>query len=190
MKEIIKKVSIKFFYKKGYFATSISDIARAAKIKKSSIYYHYSSKQEILFDIFKSTMKDLDEYLELQLREVDGSEERMQTAIQSHIHFHVERQKEVIISDSELRGLTAKNYKTIIKMRDQYEHKFQILIERGIEEDIFAKNNFKILSYAITTMCSAVAYWFNPKGRLSKEDISNIYSDLILNGLRTKNFIY
>jgi len=188
MKNTIKDVSIDLFYKKGYFVSSISDIARAAGIQKSSIYYHYSNKEDILFDILKTTMIDLDANLDRLLKGVKGTEKRIRTAIHSHTLFHIERQKEVIISDSELRGLTADNYKTIIQMRDEYEHKFQSLIKTGIDEGIFAETNFKIFSYAIITMCTAVCIWFNPQGRLSKEEIAQIYTDFALKAIKVGNF--
>jgi len=188
MKNTIKDVSIDLFYKKGYFASSISDIARAAGIQKSSIYYHYSNKEDILFDILKTTMIDLDANLDRLLKGVKGTEKRIRTAIHSHTLFHIERQKEVIISDSELRGLTADNYKTIIQMRDEYEHKFQSLIKTGIDEGIFAETNFKIFSYAIITMCTAVCIWFNTQGRLSKEEIAQIYTDFALKAIKVGDF--
>ena len=184
MKNTIKTISINLFYKKGYFATSISDIAREAGIQKSSIYYHYSNKEELLFDILKTTMVDLDENLESQIKGVQGAEEKMRAAIQSHVIFHMERQKEVIISDSELRGLTVDNYKNIMKMRDDYERKFQSLIKEGIEKGIFADMDFKVASYGIITMCTAVSIWFNQSGRLSKEDVAKIYTDFIIHGLK------
>jgi AcrR family transcriptional regulator len=184
MKNAIKRISISLFYKKGYFATSISDIAREAGIQKSSIYYHYSNKEELLFDILKTTMADLDENLEAQIKGVQGAEEKMRAAIQSHVIFHMERQKEVIISDSELRGLTVDNYKNIMKMRDDYERKFQSLIKEGIEKGIFADMDFKVASYGIITMCTAVSIWFNQSGRLSKEDVTKIYTDFIIHGLK------
>lgn len=184
MKNTIKTISINLFYKKGYFATSISDIAREAGIQKSSIYYHYSNKEELLFDILKTTMVDLDENLEAQIKGVQGAEEKMRAAIQSHVIFHMERQKEVIISDSELRGLTVDNYKNIMKMRDDYERKFQSLIKDGIEKGIFADMDFKVASYGIITMCTAVSIWFNQSGRLSKEDVAKIYTDFLIHGLK------
>lgn len=184
MKNTIKTISINLFYKKGYFATSISDIAREAGIQKSSIYYHYSNKEELLFDILKTTMVDLDENLEAQIKGVQGAEEKMRAAIQSHVIFHMERQKEVIISDSELRGLTVDNYKNIMKMRDDYERKFQSLIKEGIEKGIFADMDFKVASYGIITMCTAVSIWFNQSGRLSKEDVAKIYTDFLIHGLK------
>jgi AcrR family transcriptional regulator len=184
MKNIIKGISINLFYKKGYFATSISDIAREAGIQKSSIYYHYSNKEEILFDILKTTMIDLDENLEGHIKDVQGAEERMRAAIQSHVVFHMERQKEVIISDSKLRGLTVDNYKNIMEMRDNYERKFQSLIKEGIEKDIFMDMDFKVASYGIITMCTAVSTWFNQSGPLSKEEVAKIYTDFLIHGLK------
>ena len=184
MKDTIKKVSINLFHRKGYFATSVSDIARGAGIQKSSIYYHFANKQEILFDILKTTMADLDENLEKKIKDINSAEEKMRVAIRSHLLFHLERQKEVIISDSELRGLTPDNYGSILKMRDDYEKKFQSLIKRGIEEDIFRDMDIKIASYGIITMCTAVSTWFNQSGRLSKEEVVEIYTDFILNGLK------
>lgn len=184
MKDKIKEVSIDLFYKKSYFASSTSDIARAAGIKKASIYYHYSNKEDILFDIFKTTMIDLDANLERHIGGVEDTEERMRMAIYSHIIFHIDRQKEVLIADSELRGLTAKNYKEIVKMRDDYERKFQSVIKKGIEEGIFADRDFKVISYGIITVCTAVSTWFKNSGRLSKEEVARIYADFIFEGLK------
>ena len=184
MKNRIKGISINLFYKKGYFATSISDIAREAGIQKSSIYYHYSNKEEILFDILKTTMVDLDENLATQLKDVQSAEEKMRAAIQSHVIFHMERQKEVIISDSELRGLTVDNYRNIMKMRDNYERKFQSLIKEGIEKGVFADMDFKVASYGVITMGTAVSIWFNPSGRLSKDEVARIYTDFLIHGLK------
>jgi AcrR family transcriptional regulator len=78
MKNTIKKVSIDLFYKQGYFATGISDIARASGIQKASVYYHYANKEDILFDIFKTTMMDLDANLEKALKGVKGTEAKVE----------------------------------------------------------------------------------------------------------------
>jgi AcrR family transcriptional regulator len=164
----------------------MSDIARGAGIQKASIYYHYSNKEDILVDIFKNTMKDLDENLEEHLKGLQGAEEIMREAIKSHIIFHIQRQKETIIADSELRGLTVGNFKANIQMRDEYERKFQSIIKRGIDEGIFEKTDFKVISYGIITMCTAVCIWFNRKGRLSKEEVAQLFTDFILKGLKRK----
>jgi len=185
-KETIKKVSIDLFYKQGYFATGISDIARASGIQKASIYYHYANKEDILFDIFKTTMTDLDANLERALKSVKDAEERVRAAIKSHVTFHIDRQKEVFISDSELRGLTVDNYKTIIDLRDKYDAKFRALIKAGIKSGVFSNLDYKMVSFGMITMCTAVSIWFRPSGPLSREDIADIYAEFLVKGLKRR----
>jgi AcrR family transcriptional regulator len=183
MKEKIKKSAVKLFYKKGYFATSMSAIAKATGIQKSSIYHHYPTKEDILLDIFRTTMIDLQDVLSNQLDAAGSTKEKMKAAIYCHIIFHIERQQEAIIADSELRGLTAGNYKKIIQMRDDYEKQIQLVLEEGVAEGLFTDLDIKVISYAILSMCTGVCTWFKKSGRLAKEEIADIYSALILKGL-------
>jgi AcrR family transcriptional regulator len=183
MKEKIKKSAINLFYKKGYFATSMSTIAKATGIRKSSIYHHYATKEDILLDIFRTTMNDLQNTLKSHLDTATSAKEKIKAVIYCHIIFHVQRQKEAIIADSELRGLTARNYKEIIQMRDDYERVIQDVLKEGLAEGVFAETDIKIISYAILSMCTAVCTWFKRSGRLSKEAVADMYADFIMKGL-------
>ncbi|WP_299983332.1 TetR/AcrR family transcriptional regulator [Desulfobacula sp.] len=182
-KKTIKKAAINLFYKKSYFATAMSNIAMNSSIRKASIYYHYDSKEGILFDILMTTMKELTVYVETCLEGIENGENRMRAAVRAHVKFHCDRQKEVLISDSELRGLTANNYKSFVVLRDAYEKKFQDMIIQGMDQGYFAAGDAKVISYAILTMCTAVANWFKPKGRLSGDQISSIYEELVVTRL-------
>lgn len=184
MKATIKSVSIDLFFKKGYYATSISDIAKGSGIQKASIYYHYASKEDLLYHILQSTMHDLTTYLKKSLSTVTGVEQRMRAAVRSHVRFHLERQKENFIANSELRGITAEHHRAIVKKRDEYEAIFQDLIQQGTEEGAFAKVDVKILSYAILTLCTAGATWYKSSGRLTVDKIADIYETFIISGLK------
>lgn len=184
MADTIKAVAIDLFYQKGYFATSISEIARGCGIQKASIYYHFPGKEELLFRIMQTTMEDLLTYLQKNLAGVADTESRMRAAVRSHVTFHLNHQKETFIASSELRGLCPEHYKAIVARRDAYESIFQDLIRSGIASRVFFPGDVKILSYAILTLCTAGASWFNPKGRLRADEIAEIYENFILNGLQ------
>jgi len=49
----IVDVARTLFSKKGYSETSLSDIAKAMKFRKASLYYYFKSKDEILKHIFQ-----------------------------------------------------------------------------------------------------------------------------------------
>jgi AcrR family transcriptional regulator len=184
MKDTIIAVAIDLFFKKGYFATSISEIARGCGIQKASIYYHFPGKEDLLLAIMEATMKELTTALEAGLAGVEGIEEKMRAAVRNHIRFHLERQKETFIASCELRGLSTDNFKAVVAQRDAYERIFQNLICTGINQGIFARNDVKVLSYAVLTLCTAGANWYRPGGRLTIEEIVSIYETFVLNGLK------
>lgn len=185
MKEIIKSVAIDLFFQKGYFATSISDIARGSGIQKASIYYHYASKEELLFSIQKTTMEELTACLKASIAEGgNNTESQMRMAVHSHVRFHLERQKENFIANSEMRGLTPEHLRVIVQKRDEYEHIFQDIIQKGTWDGIFSDGDVKILSYAILTLCTAGAAWYKSDGRLRVDEIATIYENFIISGLK------
>lgn len=51
MKEHILNITINLITNKGIKNTSLSDISKAAGISKGTLYYHYSSKDDLIFDI-------------------------------------------------------------------------------------------------------------------------------------------
>ena len=108
----------------------------------------------------------------------------MRAAIHGHVRFHLERQKENFIANSELRGLTAEHYQAIVNIRDEYELIFQDLIYKGAQAKVFKDGDVKILSYAILTLCTAGASWYKPGGRLKVDEIADIYENFIISGLK------
>jgi AcrR family transcriptional regulator len=66
-KENILNSSIRLFAEKGYHGTSISDIAKAAKISKGLAYNYFESKQKIIEAILEQFFKEGDPYEKLKL---------------------------------------------------------------------------------------------------------------------------
>ena len=71
-RETITDVAVGLFHQKGYFATSISDIARGSGIQKAGIYYYFKSKESLLFHIMMRTMDELMDHVARSLREGGG----------------------------------------------------------------------------------------------------------------------
>ena len=53
----IIQVSAKKFAKNGFQKTSLGDIAKAAKISKGTLFYHYPSKEELFFVVLSKNIE-------------------------------------------------------------------------------------------------------------------------------------
>jgi AcrR family transcriptional regulator len=60
----ILKVALDLFTEKGFEGTSIRDIADALGMTKSSLYYHFVNKDDIVASLMKDRAGDVDELLE------------------------------------------------------------------------------------------------------------------------------
>lgn len=63
-KEKIRAAAMELFIKQGYYATSISDIAKQAGISKGLLYNYYKGKEELLSEMVEARIKEVEEVME------------------------------------------------------------------------------------------------------------------------------
>lgn len=73
-KEIILEKSLELFATKGYFNTTMDDIAKAVKIKKASLYFHYPGKDDIFIVVFNSILEGYSAFLSEMTRYDDETD--------------------------------------------------------------------------------------------------------------------
>jgi AcrR family transcriptional regulator len=183
MRESILAAAVQLFAEYGYHAAPLRDIARIAGIQAASIYHHYPNKQSLLVEIMETHMQHLNSQLEHIMREYDDPLERLQKAVENHIHLHTRYKAEFFIIDTEIRSLERETRAHIISLRDTYDALLQELLRNGMERGVFRQSDVKVTSYAIIAMCTEVASWFRPGRRLTVQQVVDIYCQMIMQGL-------
>ena len=177
--ERIRKAAIALFKTHGYHATPVRALAEVAKIEAGSLYYHFPSKQQILFDNFVHTMDTLLEGLAEASETESTPQGRLRAAVRHHVLFHTRRQNEAFISHTEIRALSEQNRRAILVKRDLYEERFCELLQAGVEAGVFHIPDVRLTNIAILTMCSGVADWFLHDGRLDEESVAERYVEMV-----------
>jgi hypothetical protein len=128
-------------------------------------------------------MRQLNTNLERILREQRDPQIRLYEAIANHIRLHTTYKSEFFIIDTEIRALAGDNRTYILSLRDHYEKLVQELLQDGMERRVFRHSDVKVASYALIAMCTEVSTWFRPTGRLSVQQVIEIYHQMITQGL-------
>lgn len=182
-KKMILAEAARLFRTKSYEAATLRELAKQSGIKGGSIYYHFSSKQEILYNVMDYTLTELT----FRLREVEKNEmdvvKKLQKAIETHIVYHISNLNMTYVTDSEIRSLTNENYKDILKKRKRYENLFIKILDEGIKTGQFDIKDSKRTTYAILQMCTGVSYWYKEEGPLGVEAVVEMYSKFVYGGL-------
>lgn len=183
----IRSAGVRLFFRQGYAATTLRDIASDVGIQVGSVYNHIAAKEELLFSIMNTVMQDLLDVTSHALESTVEPEERLRAMIETHVIFHGERAEEVFIGNSELRSLSSTRRAVIVGKRDAYGDLFRTTIDNGVKAKIFFTSDPRLITYAILAMATNVASWYRPNGRRSLPEIASVYSDFALRSLTNEN---
>lgn len=178
--EAVKAAALRLFAERGYLATTMDDIGRAAGIKGPSVYKHFESKQTLLHTIMRDTMQNLLTEHRLAIADCSSTTQRFRRAVECQARFHTRHRLEAFVGNREIRNLTAEHRAEVIAMRAAYEKSLRAIITQGVEEGVFTVRNPRLVSYAVLDMGMGISTWYRPDGPVSESEIVYQYGDFAL----------
>jgi AcrR family transcriptional regulator len=179
--EAILKAAIAVMAEHGYHGTSVRDIAERAELSPAALYYHFASKQEVLATIMERGIERLLMRTRTALAEAGESpEDRLAAIVEVQVLFHLESQGATLLGTSELRALEEPLRSKHKAKRLQQQRLFDQVVGEGVAQGAFATTLPREAARAIVVMCTGVASWFSPRGKLSRDQVVKHYQRLAL----------
>lgn len=182
-REDILLAAAQIFSQKGFHAASMQDIADAVQLQKASIYYHVSSKQEILLAILDQALDLLTERVQEALQLPGTADEKLRRAMQVYLLTLLEHRDLAAVLLLEHRSLEPELRSRHIPRRDRFERLWRELIETGRKEGRFDCQDAGIAVRSLLGALNWAITWYRPDGPLSGEAIAEQLAGLFLNGL-------
>ena len=182
-REEILVAAAQIFSQKGFHATSMQDIAGAVNLQKASLYYHVSSKQEILVDLLDRALDLLIERLEAVVKTEEPPEERLRIAMRVYLETLEEYRDLASVLLLEHRSLDPQYHDRHIPRRDRFERIWRDLINAGRDSGAFRPVDPSLTARALLGVMNWTVTWYRPNGTLSAAEIAEMFVDLFLNGL-------
>lgn len=178
--EILQRASL-LFYERGYGATSIRDIAEAVGLSSSTMYHHFANKQDVLYAIVRRFMTDFVEATVPLLRDTATSPtERMRRIVRLHIEISDDRRPELLIGNPIRYALDPAQREHAIALQIAYHDAVRDTIAEGCRTGEFRVADVSITTMAILDMLNGIREWFSPAGRLSRAEVIERYTGLVL----------
>jgi AcrR family transcriptional regulator len=87
-KEQILQAAEQVFARKGYHDSTISDVARRAKVSDATIYEYFSSKEDLLFSLPGETARRGKENLDQVLPFIRSHADKIRAFVYNHLSFY------------------------------------------------------------------------------------------------------
>lgn len=172
-RERILAVAETIFYEKGYNGTLLEDIANALEATKPFIYYHFSSKTELLDEVcLRATAFGLKVIQDAVRRHRSPTDQFRQTiydlAIGSTRHYRA-----IGIYFREEKYLSAAATARLRKHRRKYDQLMTSILERGRDSADFEIEDCRVATQALNGMVTWSFAWYRPKGPYTPEQLAD-----------------
>ena len=187
LRDRIIETSLRLFEAHGFHRVTVDQIVKECESSKGGFYHNFKSKDELLYVIHDQFISYVLEKGQAACEQWNTPTERLHNIINSFVTMIDLYKSEVTVFYQESSYLAPEYYKKIKVKRDQYKKLMFKVIEDGIECGEFRKElPVPIIAMAIFGMINWIYKWFNKNGRYTIEEIADIYADMILHSILTK----
>jgi AcrR family transcriptional regulator len=184
--EKLRKVSVELFAEHGYAQTSVQQIVDAAGVTKGALYHYFTSKDDLLFDIYDRLLSMQREHLDsIVARGLDPAQ-TIRLVCEDVIMTSIDGLADGTVFFRSQHMLSEKRQREVKQRRREYNDAFEAILSHGREDGvvrtdippaILIANFFSDVHY--------LAQWYSPGGALSKQQVATELTDLYLAGILT-----
>src|SRR4051812_877916 len=172
----ILKAAAHTFGRKGFHATTLEEIAADLKVTKASLYYYFSTKEELLFEVHLLSLQDLIQRAERIVGEKQSPPAQLQAIVSEHLRVLASDYEGAFLLQQEYE-LPAKYREEIVRLRDRYEHLVLAVVHEGIRQRVFRVKDPRVVVRMMLGAINWFLRWYRADGRLTVEEIADAYSD-------------
>ena len=183
----LMRVSVELFAEFGYAQTSVQQIVDAAGVTKGALYHYFSSKDDLLFDIYDRLLSLQSEHLEEIVSRGLGPVETIRLVCEDVIVTSIDGLDDAIVFFRSQHMLSAERQSEVKRRRREYNDAFEAILKRGQADGAFRTDiPPAVLIANFFSDPHYLAQWYSPGGRLSKQQVASQLTDLYLAGLTAK----
>jgi len=171
------------FRDRGFEATTVRDIARAAGMLPGSLHYRYPTKGSLLLALMRRSLALDMVAIEAALAEVTDPAERLRVALRTHITLILMRDSTRVVL-FEWRSIESEAQVGIVALRDQYEAYWSRLLDEAQRAGTLAPTlDLKLLRLMLFGAANWVSMWYSPGGERTPEEIADAFWNFLAGGI-------
>ncbi len=178
----ILRQAAQIFLESGYETTSMNQVAERCRITKPGLYYHFKSKQDLLFSVMSVALDVLEKNVLAATLAATDHEDRLRRIINTHARMITEENDGAftILVTAETDALTPEDRRIIQHRMKSHFDLVKATLEALREEGKLRDINTSVATFSILGMVVWIARWFRSTGPLSGPNVAKEVTDLAL----------
>ncbi|MFZ2052265.1 MAG: TetR/AcrR family transcriptional regulator [Solirubrobacteraceae bacterium] len=182
--EVIEAAA-KVFAQRGYHETTIEDLIAASGMTRGGLYHYTASKRDLLLAVIDELMQPLLSRARELIERPQPAEVHLRQLMRLWLAHVATHRNHMIVFSQERRTLSrGPGWSEVREARRRFERMLAEVMDRGVEEGSFRMADPQLAMLMLLGAVNYTPQWFALKGRLSPEQIADLYCDMLLGGIR------
>ncbi len=147
--EEVKRQAVCLMAEKGFEAMSLRRLAAASGMRSGSVYAHYSTKAQLLLDVYCDYLDDLLSVWMERRHQPIGSPQALQGFVSVYVGFHYARAQESRIVRLDFRSLDEVGQLQVNELKAQYQAELGSILRQGELRGVFRFADLQATQLAI-----------------------------------------
>jgi len=178
----ILRVAARLFAQHGYRTVTIDMVSEDMGYSKSSIYYYFKNKEEILWRVFDTIYETYVSDAEAIRVENDPPARTMRLLIQHHLTNVMEHHDWTTIFFQNEGELSKERQRLIRSRKRAYNEILEAVYKEGVRAGVFRDIPPHIAVNGILGMCNSLFVWYDEQRSSKADDIANHFVSLLTHG--------
>jgi len=176
------------FAERGYDRTGMEAIAGAVGISAPALYYHFASKEAILYCHLEAAMTEIVTALRDAVAGAGPAPaEQLAAFVRAHVACEIGRIGIMPLLDDAMygtgvlmRAIEPEQRETVIALQRDFVETLRKVLRAGKKSGEFSVGDVTATAFAIIGMVDHVVNWFRPGNKLAADDLAGLYAGLAL----------
>lgn len=161
----IIEVAIRVFHQRGYHRATLEEVAAELGVSRPAIYYHFSSKEDLLAEIQRVALQKLLSGAEPIFAADEPVRTKFARLLENHIASIAANKALLSILYEESKRVKTPIATMVEALRDEYTRRLEELYRQGVAEGSFVDEDPALVVHTLFGAANWVYQWFRPEGR-------------------------
>jgi AcrR family transcriptional regulator len=183
-RRVLLASALELFGTKGFHASSVQEIVRAAGLTKGAFYHHFASKEDVLLLLLEELLAAQGRLVPAALAAYSAPADQLRELVRLWVLTVVRYQAHVAVSLQERRSLDEERWAEIERRRDAIWEQAEQIVRRGIESGDFDPGiDTGVAIRGIVGLTVWVYRWYSPGASPPAEAVADELSRMALHGV-------
>ncbi len=181
-RDAVLRAAVRMFNERGFFATSLDDVAASLGISKRTIYHYLANKDQVLLECVTIGLQQLLQAAREARAQSGNGRDRLVKFLRRYAEINMDDFGRCVIRTGE-EALSRESLPRFRALKKEIDVALRRMLQDAVDDASITPVDVKMAAFTLAGALNWPARWHEPNGALSTSQIADAMVAILMGGL-------